>query len=120
MGKFRIDSPDRQRLALELEGDDGRSVSLSLSPKEAALMAAAILQLCRELPVTEPTTSVRRGGDWPVVRATRVSIGPSPLPDCESLVLGFGDAHLAVALRRDLLKPIGDSLIRLGMGETNR
>ena len=120
MGKFRIHSPDRQRLALELEGIDGRNVSLSLSPKEAALMAAAILELCRELPPTGSQAPVRRGGDWPVVRASRVSLGPSPLPDCESMVLGFGDAHLAVALRRDLLKPIGESLIRMGMGETNR
>jgi hypothetical protein len=120
MGKFRITSPDRKRLALELEGEDGRSVSLSLSPKEAALMAAAILELCRELPGTESQAPVRRGGDWPVVRASRVSLGPSPLPDCESMVLGFGDAHLAVALRRDLLKPIGESLIALSLGHVNR
>jgi hypothetical protein len=120
MGKFRINSPDRQRVGLELEGEDGRTVSLSLSPKEAALMAAAILELCRELPSTESQASVRRGGDWPVVRASRVSLGPSPLPDCESMVLGFGDAHLAVALRRDLLRPIGESLVRMSMGETNR
>ena len=115
MAKFRIHSPDKRRLALELEDDDGRTTSMSLSPREAALMAAAILDRCRDLPSSHPESSLRRGDDWPVLRANRISLGPSPLPDCESMVLGFGDAHIALALKRDLLQSIGESLIRLSV-----
>jgi hypothetical protein len=117
MPTFRIDSPDKQRVRLELAGDDGHKLSLVMSPKEAALMVAAVLEVCREIP---PAQVGDEKPDWAVVRARTVSLGPSPLPDCDSLVLGFGDAKIAFALKSDLLRPMGESLLRMAMGRTNR
>jgi len=50
---------------------------------------------------------------WAVASTTAFSLGPSQIPNHESLLLQFGDALLAIPIEKNRLRSLGESLVAL-------
>lgn len=110
--KVNVDSPDKKNVTIEINEMD-RRLAITLPPKDAGMVAASLLGICRQLPATQNKASTDQPSEWAYLRATQVALGPSPDRDCEAMIFGFGDAQLAVSVSRKNLRTLGESLIAL-------
>lgn len=88
-------------------------VKVALPGKDVASLVAAILDCART--TGDSRTTPNEGGpiDWLPVKPTTLTLGSSPTPGHESLVLGFGPALLGVSMPLKHLKQLGEAMIAL-------
>lgn len=97
---------------IEIE-ESGKSLFVELPPRDIGMIAGALLEVAGLVSRADNRPAVGKESDWKPVRASHVSLGPSPFPKCHSMVLGFGDAQIGVSIGESVVAKLGQALIAL-------
>jgi hypothetical protein len=90
-----------------------------LEPEMAMGLVAQILAAAKQ---TGKRVTPRAGdsGNWVSIEPSSMALGPSQIPNHESIILRFGDVELGVSIAVDTLRKIGQALIALtAAGKSN-
>jgi len=115
MTRLNVKSAPDRKIVISIE--EGGSVNhLEVNSDNGATIAAYILQACADsyiksgAPVQDLT---KQRPQLAVAPMTALGIGPSRIPNHESLLLQFGDTVLSVPIEITKLRYLGEALITL-------
>jgi hypothetical protein len=90
-----------------------------LEPEMAMVVVAQILTAAKQ---SGKRATPRPGdpGNWVSIQPSSMALGPSQIPNHESIILRFGDVELGVSIPINTLRSIGQALIALtAAGKSN-
>jgi hypothetical protein len=106
---FRVNVLAGGMVAIEMVSGGVAGPTVTMPAKDIGQLVATLLMAARAS--GDPSPPVEgQAMDWLPVRPTTVSLGSSPEPNCEGLVLGFGPTLLGISLQRSYLKQLGQAM----------
>jgi hypothetical protein len=115
MAKLQINPSSNRRISLCIEDGD-KITPFEVDSKNGAYIAAQILCACAESFLNSGATQedlTKKYTKWAVASTTSVGLGPSPIPNHESVLFQFGDTVLSVPIEKTKLRHLGEALVAL-------
>ena len=103
-------APDGQ-IAVGFAKDGVLVGDYTLSPLDVANMAAALLAASRDGADQLPRAQQEQAGA--LVMPSSFSLGPGANPEQESLIMSFGQSHLAFSMQPEVMRSLGESMVTL-------
>ncbi|TAK37903.1 MAG: hypothetical protein EPO30_08335 [Lysobacteraceae bacterium] len=105
-------APDGQ-IAVGFAKDGVLLGDYTLSPLDVANMAAALLAASRDGAAQLPGPEQEQGSGA-LVMPSSFALGPGASPGQESLIMSFGQSHLAFSMQPEVMRSLGESMVTLG------
>ena len=108
-----IESAPAGKVAVGVATDGVLMGEFTMSPLDIANMAAAMLAASRDGAANLPTDAT---GDssGALVAPSSFAVAPGKKPGEETLVLSFGESHLAFSMPRETMRELGETMVAIG------
>jgi hypothetical protein len=108
-----IESAPAGKVAVGVATDGVLMGEFTMSPLDIANMAAAMLAASRDGAANLPKDAT---GDssGALVAPSSFAVAPGQKPGEETLVLSFGESHLAFSMPRETMRELGETMVAIG------
>jgi len=112
---LRIEAVPHRRVRLSIL-NDGAAQVFEFESKQSSYIAAQLLRAAAESYLQsgeQPLDFTKNYTEWAVASTTALGLGPSRIPNHESMLFQFGEAVLSFPIEKTKLRQFGEALVAL-------